>query len=161
MRRITAIDTVPTSVAITGTATTSTSDTKTIIVTSNENLLDIFGSEDMFKGSKLWVYSADASDNKLVRVIGCASISSTQYNLTLERPMSGLSSSAIKYVDANLLAYSIDNDGGGNCTVNGVIVKNGTIFSEPQLAPSGSRITFQKPILIDATGTSVLVSEQS
>jgi hypothetical protein len=159
MRRITAIDTVPTSVAITGTATTSTSDTKTIIVTSSENLLDIFGSEDMFKGSKLWVYSADASDNKLVRVIGCASISSTEYNLTLESPMSGLSSSAIKYVDADLLGYSIINDGGANCTVDGVVVKNGTDYTMPQLAPAGSRITFQLPILVDATGTSVLVSE--
>ncbi len=159
LRRITnAIDTIPTKgSALNGTITSSTSDTKALLYSGTADMNLIFPPQEMYGNSNRWIYSASATP-KLAKVTGLAQTGATTFTLYLDRDMSaaGVAAYAIK---GNLMSFSYTNDGGATGKADGVNVLDGETIASLQLAPAGSRVTFQDVVLIDATGTDFLIQE--
>ncbi len=162
LRRITAIDTIPASAALSGTVTTSTSDSTVLVYTGTVDLPTVYKAP--LYATSLWIYVAVGTP-KVVQVTGISFISlvtgTYTFAIQLAEAMTGASASTILTVNADLLGYSFKGDGGAAFTANGISMPNGTVISEPQLALAGSRVTFHPPVLINASGTSVLVVENS
>jgi len=162
-RRITAtIDTIPASTALSGTVTTSTVDSTVLFYTGPVDLEFTYRAPIAAKSLYVWV---TAGTPQISRVAGVSQISLTSgtyvFNIQLVTGISGASASAIRLVNANLLGLSVLNDGGADGTVNGVTLKDGEDLTLPQLSPAGSRVTFQSPVLADASATDFLVVQIS
>jgi hypothetical protein len=160
LRRITnAIDTVPAKdSALNGSVTVSTSDATALLYSGTSDMNKLYPPQEMYGNSNRWIYIPDATP-KLAKVVGLAQTGDTTFTLYLDRGVTGASSSTAYPVKGDLLGYSYSNDGGATGTANGVNVKDGETVSSKQLAPAGSRVTFQDVVLIDATGTDFLIEE--
>lgn len=178
------IDTVPSFTALNGTVTTSGTDATVLNYTGTTNWQSIFNlplspavpasypvagpvaakeTSWQIRNSPVWIYVPGA-DVELARVIGLSlggAENAFEYTLQLDRAMAGVNAAACDYVFANLLSYNWVNDGGSPGTIDGVSIISGNTDGVAQLAPAGTRIVFQDPVVIDATGTSVLVQEIS
>ena len=160
IRRITTgINTIPAYTAATGAITTSTSDTQALLYVGTDDLNSMFPPQEMYGDGNRWIYCATGGTNKLVRVTGLSQVDDTNFTIYIDRPMTGLSSAAFNYVEANLLGYSFTNDGNATGTANGVNIVEGETITDAQLAPANARTNFQDPVLIDATSTDFLVTE--
>lgn len=179
-RRITAAtNTIPAYTALNGTVTTSASDTTVLLYSGTSNWDTIFHlpaapatlSPNPFstsansrshqdRVSDIWIYVPSATV-KLARVIGFTYLTTNSWALQLDRDISGAAGAACNYVVANLLSYFWLNDGVADGSVNGVTVQVGEYDNAPQLAPAGSRVTFQDPLVIVATSTDFLIRENT
>ena len=159
IRRITAIDTVPTKgSALNGSVTLSTSDAKALLYSGTANMNLLFADQEMYGDSNRWIYIPDATP-KLAKVTGLAQTGATTFTLYLDRDMTGASSSTCYAITGDLLSWSITNDGGGDGYVGDTKFLDGEAISSMQLSPAGSRVNFQDVILITATGTDFLIQE--
>lgn len=159
IRRITAIDTVPTKgSALNGSVTLSTSDAKALLYSGTSNMNLLFADQEMYGDSNRWIYIPDATP-KLAKVTGLAQTGVATFTLYIDRDMTGASSSTCYAITGDLLSWSITNDGGADGVVNGVSILDGETISSMQLAPAGSRVNFQDVILVDGSGTDFLIQE--
>lgn len=154
-----ATNTIPAYTSAVGTFTTSTSDNKALLYTGADALNTIFPPQDMYGDGKKWIYAPSAGLNKIARVIGLSE-TAAGFTIYVDRPMTTSGAAiAFKYIDANLLGYSLTNDGGGNGLLNDRLILDGETVNEPQLSPASARTNFQDPVIVDANSTSFLITE--
>jgi hypothetical protein len=161
-RRITSTtDTIPASEALSGLVSSNT-DTTCLTYVGTVDLLTVYKSPLFAKS--LWLYVVAGTPN-IARVTGISQVDFSAPNYTfliqLNVGMTGASSSVVRVVIADLLAYSAVNTGGAAATFNGVSMAVGQDVTQSQLSPSGSRVIFQEAAVVDASSTSVFVIENS
>lgn len=161
-RRITGIDTIPASESLSGLVSSNAIDTTVLNYAGTVDLITAYKSPLFAKS--LWIYVADGTP-KLARITGITQTGLTGLNYTfaiqLNTGMTGASSDVARIVIADLLAYSAVNTGGAAATFNGISMADGQDITQSQLAPAGSRVTFQEPAVVDGSGTSIFVIENS
>lgn len=160
LRRITdIIDTIPAlGTVLNGTVTQSTADARALLYSGTSDMNSLYPPQQMYGDSNRWIYIPDSTPS-LVRVTGLAQTSSTTFTVYVDRDIAGASGSTAYPITGDLLGYSYTNDGGATGTVDGVDITDGETVSKTQLAPAGSRVTFQDVVLVDATGTDFLIDE--
>jgi len=173
-RDIAGLQTVPAYTALTGTVTSNTVDTTVLNYTGSDNWYKILGvpgppqaitpnpfvqSNNFVSnpGSHIWLYIP--SGQHLVQVIGAAQTDATHWTLNIKTGIGSLVNAPCNYVFANLLRYTWKNDGNASGKINNVAIAAGDSGDAPQLAPAGTRVIFQDPIIVDGTGTNFFVTE--
>ncbi len=160
LRRITgAINTIPAlGTVLNGTVTQSSADARALLYSGTSDMDDLYPPQQMYGDGNRWIYIPDSTPS-LARVTGLAQTSSTTFTLCVDRDLTGASGSTAYPITGDLLGYSYTNDGGADGTVDGVSILDGETISKTQLAPAGSRVTFQDVVLVDAGGTDFLIDE--
>ena len=158
--RITGKETVPRSTVLNGTVTTNTNRSDVLDYSGTSDLDSIFSQAKTGLAGCMYIFIP--ANDLLIQVLYVTKDPATPntYTIFLASAAAGVSGATAYSVEANLISYSYINDGGGNGTVNGVTVEDGTGFESQ---PSGRSISgdtlWKKPVYINGTGTSFLVYE--
>lgn len=148
--------------ALAGTITSNT-DTKVLTYSGSNDIGTLFNQGFLANGtqSPYYIECSIGGTAHLNRVVGIYQLANNSWSIQLATALTGASSTACNYVFANLIGYSIKNDGGASGTIDGVTIKDGTGITIPPLAPAGSRYIFQDALLVVAASTDFLIVETS
>jgi len=159
IRRITStVGTVPNYTALVGTVTSNT-DTTVLSYAGSNDIADIFQGGKLGENSTMWIY-VPAGTPKISKVVGVYKNATNDWSIFLETGMTGASASACAYINA-AITYSFTNDGGASITVDGVTLEDGEGDAKIPYAQYSNRPKFHKPVYVDASGSSVLISEET
>lgn len=152
--------TVPASDTMTGKVYTDSSDTeyKTLLYTGTTNLTALFKRGDIGKNGFMWIYIPDSSF--VAKVMAVSSVGTDSFSVTLDRRAVGMVNRSAKSINGKVYSYIISNYGGANGVINGAVLPQNTPLYLPYAWINGTGTLWQEPIVINATGTAVFVTEK-
>lgn len=157
-RRITGtVGTIPNYTALAGTVTSNT-DTTVLSYSGSDDIATIMPDGMLGSNSTMWIY-VPAGTPKIAKVLGKFKNADNDWSIFLDTGISGASASACSYVPA-AITYSYYNDGAGNVTIDGVIIKPGESNNLAPYETYSNRAKFQDPCYVDATAGDLLINEE-
>lgn len=158
-RTVTTKSTVPAGTAASGTATTSAAaDDRLDVSGTTADALETNFSKFLNGYRNVWIYLA--TSGILAKVKGITKMTSTSYILYLDRDAAGVAAESFTIVIADLMEYYVKNNGAADSTnVDGATLKTGDAINAPALYENGGVAIQHDPIIIDGTGTSLVIGE--
>lgn len=153
-RLVTGLNTIPAYQTKTGSFTTNVVDAKVLNYTgTTETAKDIFGN-DYKRNQGLYVFSI--ANEEVRRVTGVTEVAAGSLVVQIESAFTApLAAETAYVVDANLLSYSVVNQGSADAVYDGV-----DMAATVAINNSYSSQTPTKPaVVIDGTGTELLIKE--
>lgn len=161
-RRITnTVGTIPNYTALAGTVTSQT-DTKVLIYSGSDDIDTALFDGGVGLDSTYWIY-VPAGTPKIAKIIGTYKIGTGNWNIQLDRAMTGASGSACNFVKEGV-AFSYINDGGADGSIGDgstqITIPNGGGGTYAPYEKYSNRQKLQPVKYVVATGTSFLIQEE-
>lgn len=168
-RRLATVGTIPAAnVTPSGSITVSAERANTCLYTGATNLLNYI-TEGNSGGAMGYVYLVCAdTTTKISRVTGTVQLvddtdtpANNVWAIETDGVLTGASASTFSIITQPLYGYSYSNDGGGTITVDGIDVVDGESVNKnaPDYADGYNIGECKKPLYVNATGSSVLITE--
>lgn len=144
--------------SLTGTLTTSSTDTTVYNYTGTDNLASIFPTGQVALSGYLYIYCAEAA-TVIAKVIGLSQLTATTWSIATDSDVTGATAAAAEYFNRPLVAYSYLNDGDSAILVDGVSVSAGTGLALP--SPNISEIcegANYRPLFVNAADSDTFIN---
>lgn len=154
-RLVTGLNTIPEYQTKTGTFTTNAVDGKVLEYTGagSETAKDVFGN-DYRDNQNLYVFSADNAEVR--RITGVTEVAAGSLVVQIESAFtSDLSAEDAYVVDADLIGYSLVNQGSADGVYDGVAIAATVAINNPY----NQQTPLKPAVVIDGTGTEFLIKE--
>lgn len=103
--------------------------------------------------TNLWIHMPD--ENLLVRILSWGGTS-----VKVDGDCTGVSAADWELVEANLCGWSILNQGAADAAISGQALEMGNSMSDSDATEATFRRNFMDAIMVNATGTSLLITEK-
>lgn len=103
--------------------------------------------------TNLWIHMPD--ENLLVRILSWGGTS-----VKVDGDCTGVSAATWELVEANLCGWSVLNQGAADAAVNGQALEAGNSVTDSDAPEATLRRNFMDAIMVNATGTSLFITEK-